>query len=836
MAERDRRLMVLALSAALLACGTGSATWMRADAYPTFHVVVSDSASESEQFAAREFQKYWKLTTGAEITVSSEAGDGVNVWIGRDGVPEVLSRKLELDGLGNDGLCIRTDGNNLLIVGGRLRGTMYGVYQFFEDYMGVRWLTSKVTHIPDAPPAELPQIDFRYVPPFEYRMTSYIDAVQNSFAKPHKLTEGPGFGLFVHSFYSLVPPEKYFKDHPEYYALVDGERKAVLNLSGERWQEAAQLCLTNPDVVKIVVDELRRRIKANPTKKIWSVSQMDCVNNCECAKCKALDEREGTPMGSLLTFVNQVAEQIGKEFPDVYIETLAYWYTRKPPKTIKPRDNVIIRLCTIECDFARPIEEGFSEENRKFMEDIEGWSKIARRLYIWDYTTNFHNFQTPHPNFQVLQPNIKMFAEHNVRGVFEQGAMSYGCEFAYLRAYIIVHCLWNPDADAEKLKNEFIELYYKEAAPFIHEYIDLITTKVLDNDVIMGCFDRGEWIDYELVTDAEKIFERAFAAVRDAEVRNRLKLAYLPVQYAALICTPRIRIADGMFTLDRPPSLTLEEYYELVKSYGVTHIIDYFPLDDFLAQLGGKTPPRHLESKIETIENELYRVWVTPAVAGSVIRWTDRRSGTELFTGYRSYSRKPGTWQEWDITPDREKPEPEGPVADEYTVVGRTPASLMIGTELDDGLVVERTMTLKPGSDTLEVTLTISNPTPVAVVPNVKVHPEFWTQGKIVPEIWVEDDQGWRKLTTQKRPEERVRGDYIDPDGLKRWAFTIPDISLTVVNEFCAGELSSLLYFYNADNEHVNLELLPTREALQPGATRSIHARYMVTNKHPADL
>jgi hypothetical protein len=832
----DGRLTILVLILGSLMCGTSAASWMSADAYPRFHIVVSEDASESEQFAANEFQKYWELTTGTDIDVGNEPGDGVTVWIGREGVPAALLGNLELDGLGNDGLCIRTDGNNLLIVGGKLRGTMYGVYQFFEDYMGVRWVTSEVTHIPDTPPEELPEIDFRYVPPFEYRMTSYIDALQDSFSKPHKLTEGPGFGLFVHSFYSLVPPEKYFKDHPEYYALVDGERKAVLNLSGERWQEAAQLCLTNPDLVEIVVDELRRRIKANPSKKIWSVSQMDCVNNCECDNCKALDEREGTPMGSLLTFVNQVADEIGKESPDVYIETIAYWYTRKPPKTIKPRDNVIVRLCTIECDFARPIAEKSSEENRRLMEDIEGWSKIAKTLYIWDYTTNFHNFQTPHPNFQVLQPNIKMFAGHNVRGVFEQGAMSYGCEFAYLRAYIIVHCLWNPAADAEKLKNEFIELYYKEAGPFIHEYIDLITRKVLDNDVIMGCFDRGDWIDYDLVTDAEKIFARAFSAVEDPEVRDRLKLSYLPVQYAALICPPRIRIADGVFTLDRPPSLTLEEYYDLIKSYGVQHIIDYFPLEDFLDQIGRKTPPRHLESTIETIENERYSIWVTPGLAGSVIRWTDKRNGMELLTGYRSYSRKPGTWQEWDITPDREMPEPEHPVADEYKVVGRTPACLMIGAELDDGLVVERTMTLKPGSDTLEVTLTISNPTPVAIVPNVKVHPEFWTQGETVPEIWVEDDQGWRKLTIQKRPEERVRGDYIEPDGLRRWAFTIPDTSLTVVNAFRADELGSLLYFYNADDEHVNLELLPDRAPLQPGATRSIHATYMVTSKHVTDL
>jgi len=831
MMRLDRHFSTALVVLTLLVSGNSFAAWLGSDAYRSFHVVVSDDASESEKFAAGEFKKYWKLTTRADISVSDEPADGVNVWIGRAGVPEELLRRLELDGLGNDGLCIRTDGKNLLIVGGQLRGTMYGVYQFFEDYMGVRWLTSNVTHIPDAPPKELPEIEFRYVPPFEYRMTSYIDAQQDSFAKPHKLTEGPGFGLFVHSFYSLVPPEKYFHDHPEYYALVDGERKAVLNLSGERWQEAAQLCLTNPDLPKIVVDELRRRIKANPSKKIWSVSQMDCVNNCECDACKALDDREGTPMGSLLPFVNRVADEIGKEFPDVYIETLAYWYTRKAPKTIKPRDNVIIRLCSIECDFARPLEEDFSKENREFMDDIEGWSKIAKTLYIWDYTTNFYNFQTPHPNFQVLQPNIKMFANHNVKGLFEQGAGSHGSEFAQLRAYIIVKCLWNPDADAEKLKNEFIELYYREAAPFIHEYIDMVTKKVLDNHVVMGCFDRGEWIDYEFVIEAEKVFQKAFAAVENEEVRERLSLAYLPIQYAALVCPPRIRIAGNIFRVERPPSLTLEEYWDLMKSYGVTHVIDYFPMEDFLQQIGGKTPPRSLESRIATLENEHYAIWVTPALAGSVVRWTDKRNGTELLTGHTTYSRRPGTWQEWDITPDPDTPEPEHPVADEYEVVEKTPKSLTIKAELEDGLVIERTMKLTPGSDTLEVVLTMHNPTNAPLAPNVKIHPEFWAQGEHVPDIWVEDTRGWKKLKVQKRPEERARGDYIEPEGLKRWAFTIPDKSLTLVNEFRADELESLLYFYNAELEHVNLELLPNRDPIAPGATRSLNATYTVTGR-----
>ena len=112
---------------------------------------------------------------------------------------------------------------------------------------------------------------------------------------------------------SLVPPEIYFKDHPEYYALRDGKRLPT------------QLCLSNPEVVKVVIQNLRREIAQNPAAKYWSVSQNDNRQYCMCDECRALDEKEGSHSGTMMNFVNQVAEQ----FPDYMISTLAYEYTQE---------------------------------------------------------------------------------------------------------------------------------------------------------------------------------------------------------------------------------------------------------------------------------------------------------------------------------------------------------------------------------------------------------------------------------------------------------------------------------------------------------------------------
>ena len=203
-----------------------------------------------------------------------------------------------------------------------------------------------------------------------------------------------------------------------------------------------------------------------------SISQNDWMGRCECVKCKAIEEEEQSPSGLLLRFVNAVAADIEKEFPNVLVETLAYQYTRKPPKLARPRANVVVRLCSIECSFVQSLEE---PQNRAFRDDIVGWSKIAPQLFVWDYVTNFSNYLLPHPNYRSLAPNIRFFVNHNTIGMFEQGdcGSSIG-DFVRLRAWLITHLMWNPDLDEKSLTKEFMQGYYGAAAPHLLAYRDVI--------------------------------------------------------------------------------------------------------------------------------------------------------------------------------------------------------------------------------------------------------------------------------------------------------------------------------------------------------------------------
>lgn len=355
----EMNLGILCLTVSLALCAPEKReTWLNQCDYGQVSLAIAETASPSQKYAASQFREYWAKCTGYEIPVAATPGTAVTVWIGSDGLPTELKDKAPIEGLEPDGLHIKTVGRNLIIAGGRQRGTMYGVFEFFQRFMGVRWLAPDCTHLPP-PPESLPSIDFRYVPPFAWRDINYRPFADPHFAAVHRLNgqfpnlpESMGGHLpfvngFAHTFHSFISPDEYGKTHPEYFSLVNGERRVERN--------STQLCLTNPDVLRIVTEKTKHLLHNSASEHpIVSITQMDTSFWCECTKCAAIDKREGSQSGSVLWFVNQVADAVKEEFPHAYIDTFAYTYTRKPPKHIRPRDNVIVRLCSIECDFARP--------------------------------------------------------------------------------------------------------------------------------------------------------------------------------------------------------------------------------------------------------------------------------------------------------------------------------------------------------------------------------------------------------------------------------------------------------------------------------------------------
>ena len=454
---------------------------------PAYTIVVPAAASPSQKYAAEELRDFTEKTTGVRLPIATDDSPLPEraILLGVTKYTEKLAGRggSGVDGLGLDGFRLVARPPHLLVVGSPSGGTLYGVYELLERFAGCRWYASWHTVAPARKRIEVPKaLDDTQVPAFAMREPYWFDVlrhpefaarlrVNNNSNNPAKekfggcpFRFGGGLGS-CHTFEALLPPDKYYDAHPEYYSLVGGKRQR------ERWQP----CLTNPDVLRIVTSNVLERIRKDPGAKFYGVSQNDWYNFCECPSCKTVDDEEESHAGTMIRFVNAVAEEVEKEFPNAIIETLAYQYTRKPPKKTRLRRNVVPCLCTIECDFSRPIPESPYSQNASFMKDIEGWAKQTDQLYVWDYTTDFLNYTMPFPNVHALQGNIKFFRDSSVKELFEQGAyQGRHADFAELKAWLLAKWMWNPDLPAETLLDDFFSGYYGKAAPYVRAWFDTV--------------------------------------------------------------------------------------------------------------------------------------------------------------------------------------------------------------------------------------------------------------------------------------------------------------------------------------------------------------------------
>ena len=441
-----------------------------------FTVVCDASSGSTAERAATDLVKYIKQTAGVELPLQVCDGSVPEALSGKDSrvicvgkTPFDTEKSLAaVKDLKNNGYAIVADGGNLFLTGATPTGAMYAVYSFLEDIVGWRFYSSTFELLKDRSPLDVPEgFTKTFSPKLFSRDTFWFDTFDETFAAKLKLNGCVN------------------RDNNNYGEMVRYAGRFVHSLpalAGTSYEPDVQPCLTDPAVYEKVLEGVRSWLRDNPEAKIVSVSQNDSYadgRGCQCENCRKLDEEEGTPMGSLLTFVNRIAGDIKDEFPDVMVDTLAYRYTRKAPKHLKPADNVIIRLCSIECCFSHPLSYG-CERNREFAADLEAWSKICKNLFIWDYTTDFLYYVNPFPNLSVLYDDIRFYVAHNAIGLFEQGnGQSLSGEFGELRAYLIAHLEWNPDMTREEyfaLMDDFLEGYYGAGWKHIRRYIDLTTS------------------------------------------------------------------------------------------------------------------------------------------------------------------------------------------------------------------------------------------------------------------------------------------------------------------------------------------------------------------------
>lgn len=480
-------------------------------------VVVREN--ESDKQAARLLQDFLQRITGAKLQIVASAPKKGDVIIG---TADTL-------GLTEDGFRLSTKDGKLQIASGGGKGAIYGVVTLLEQYLGVSYYTKDAYVVPSKSTVTIPLIERAENPAFRYRQ-SQCYAMEDSIYKMWYRFEQPqdvfAGGLWVHTFDRILPSDVYGADHPEYYSFIKGERRPG---------KASQWCLTNQEVFELAAQKIDSIFKANPDKKMISVSQNDGnFTNCTCEACKKLDESEGALSGSLVHFLNKLAGR----FPDKEFSTLAYLYTMHPPKYVKPLPNVNIMLCDIDCEREVPLTDNAT--GRDFMKAMKGWSDITNNIFVWDYGINFDNYIAPFPNFPILQKNIQLFKEHHATMHFSQIAGSEGGDFPEMRAYMVSKLMWDPYQNTDSLMHAFMDGYYGAAAPYIYQYEKLLEGALLASGKRLWIYDspvshKEGMLNANLRKRYNELFDQAEEAVStDEALLKRVRLSRLPLQYSEL--------------------------------------------------------------------------------------------------------------------------------------------------------------------------------------------------------------------------------------------------------------------------------------------------------------
>lgn len=489
------------------------------------YIVLADEADARLVAAGNTLAKYMKQVTGNNFIIA-KAGDGLRFEIGYS------------SDIADNGYIIETYENKVSITGSGTRGVIHGVYGFLNKYCGCDWFTSTLYSFPENKSLTIPAGEkTEYKPFFEYTDTDWLSPLDVEYSLANGLNGSPYrtipdelggtveyISAFCHTLGSqFCSRETYFKSNPEYFALHNGIR------------QNEQLCLTNEDVYNIVLREVMALLKErhDPQKslQIISITQADSGENakmCQCNSCKAIDEANGSHSGTMITFANRIARAVkAAGYDNVAIDTFAYRYTRKAPTQVVPDDNVIVRLCTIECCFAHSLDDAGCTENVALMQDLKEWSKICNRIYVWDYATNYAHTLGVFPDFGVIQRNIQVFYENNVAGVYEEGnyymAQCDG-EFGELRAYLLSKLMQNPYIDYNACMNEFLEAYYGNGWQSIRQFLDMTIKKAVPEGKHLGIYvTMAETLDFDKddIAKADALWEAAKnSAQTEAQLMN----------------------------------------------------------------------------------------------------------------------------------------------------------------------------------------------------------------------------------------------------------------------------------------------------------------------------
>ncbi len=461
-------------------------------------IVIDAAAPDFVKFAASELSTWLEKTTDGKIPVTTKyTGEKPVIFVGKSKETDRLG--ITTDQLKREGFKIVSKPDYLAIVGHddsgspiwlerhpwRItetynkalklclfgdQGTLNGVYAFLQNQAGVRWYwpgtdgavvqKTATLHILEFEMSDAPVFDYRYI------YYSLNGVSKNDMLWMKRLRQGGVFPFYcMHNFKIF---QKYKTTHPEYFALVDGKRDfdKLCCLGG-----GGHLCLTNPEVVKTFAAEICKYFDKHPNQGCFPVCPMDGLARvCGCKECQA-EVDNNSPNGGKFSnhiwgFVNKVAKEVEKTYPDKIIACIAYEQYRLPPSRIpKLNKNVAVQLVYLRD------QNAVTEQRKSIYDALQAWKQRSSNIYTWiHYLENNRAWKGLPVGYPELFYNefkwLHRFGAWKGEMIQADGKNIYELDnpgMTHWKLYLTAKSHWNPDYDLKKVMNEYYKLFYGPA-------------------------------------------------------------------------------------------------------------------------------------------------------------------------------------------------------------------------------------------------------------------------------------------------------------------------------------------------------------------------------------
>ncbi len=461
-----------------------------------YEIVIGDQATRVSRTAAGELQTWIEAATGVQLPVVAEASpDRKHLYVGPGAAPADWG--IAVEDIAPEGFVIMTMGDDMAFVGADRGihpekitntaaptwcGTMNAVYDFLEEQVGVRWYwhDDLGTIVPQLDELKVPALNYTEEPDFVYRALPYgpNDAeggqvASGEWGRRNRL--GKSISTYhAHAWFQAVPIDQYAEEHPEYYALVNGER-VTRHYSGHH---GGQLCTTNPDVIEIFAEWCKNYFRTHPDRDMCSLSPNDGGGFCECENCTALDvamwpedgSRAGHPemADRMLTFYNAIAEKVVEEFPDRYLGAYVYSYYQAPPHRLKAHPNLALVLAP-NTGWTGSAPANWERDR----EQMDGWAAVHGNMFMYDIfyrTTGARNHIAP------VVDHIATYLRHMKQIGMSGGYLYIGPNWEVMGpgAYLMAKLMWETDADAEAIVSRWYGDLYGPAGSNVRELYELV--------------------------------------------------------------------------------------------------------------------------------------------------------------------------------------------------------------------------------------------------------------------------------------------------------------------------------------------------------------------------